>query len=44
VPGESHRKTLAEILCEILEVRGESRAAFLVEAIEGAVLFPNPLT
>jgi hypothetical protein len=44
VPGESQRRTLAEILCEILDVGGESRSTFLAEATEGAVVFPTPLT
>ena len=44
VLGESQRKTLAEILCEILDIGGESRATFLAEAIKGAVVFPTPLT
>jgi predicted ATPase len=44
VPGEPQRKTLAEILCEILQIEGETRAAFLAEAASGAVVFPTPLT
>ena len=44
VPGESQRKSLADILCEILEVRGHFRTAFLAEASARTVAFPTPLS
>jgi putative ATP-dependent endonuclease of the OLD family len=44
VPGESQRKTLAEIVCAILQIEGEARAAFIAEAAGRAVAFPTPLT
>jgi hypothetical protein len=44
VPGESPRNTLAEIICEILEVKGEPRNTFLTEVTAGAVAFPTPLS
>jgi hypothetical protein len=44
VPGEPQRRSLAEILCEILKIEGETKAAFLAEASSGAVVFPTPLT
>jgi hypothetical protein len=44
VPGEPERRVLAQILCEILEVKSERRTELLNEAIAATVAFPAPLS